>query len=90
MHTMTLWTAGVFSTTISRSGPTSSPSSSAAAEPSASARALNAGSTQARATSRAPRSGFRLAIASTWRSTSAAVTTPFRISSSSTAACMRR
>ena len=37
---MTLCTSGVFSTTISFSGPTSSPISSAAAEPSASARAL--------------------------------------------------
>ena len=70
--------SGVFSTTMSRSGPTSRPSSPAAAEPSASARALNAGSTQARATIFAPRSGLRLAIVSTCRSTSPAATMPFQ------------
>jgi hypothetical protein len=56
VQTITLCTRGVFSTTMSLSGPTSSPSSSAAADPFASSRALYCGSTHARATTFAPRS----------------------------------
>src|SRR5262249_9212061 len=45
---MTLWTSGVFATTIRRSGPTSRPSSAAAADPSGSTPARYAASTHAR------------------------------------------
>ena len=59
---MTLCTFGVFSTTVSLTSNTfmSKPSDSQAAVASCSSSALKAGSTHARATTRAPPSGVRL------------------------------
>jgi hypothetical protein len=65
------------------------PSSSQAAVPSPSSRALKAGSVQARATTRAPRAGLRASMASTVRRISSAVRIRFSISSSRIAISIR-
>ena len=88
---MTLWTAGVFSTTTmwSPSGPPK-PSSAIAAVPSASSRCLYPGSIQARATTFAPFSGpisdsYRRVISSM----NPSGTSPRSVSSASSAATRR-
>ena len=66
-------------------GPGSMPSSSAAARPSASRRSRKPGSTQARATSRAPSAGVRDTSESIPSRTSSRAMTPFSTSSASSA-----